>query len=76
MNQSQYETVVNAGSHLIAVDPKRATRLIKQGILIKPKEAVGWYNLGIALHEDRKISQWIDCLQKKHSNAKTHLQAR
>ena len=24
-------------------------------MLLKPKEAVGWYNLGIALHEDKNI---------------------
>ena len=64
MNQNQYETVVNSGSHLIADNPKRAIRLIKQGILLKPKEAVGWYNLGIALHEDKNISGSIACYKK------------
>ena len=64
MNRKEFEAIVNVGSRLIAVDPQRAIRIIKQGLLIQPKDAIGWYNLGIALHEAKKIKGSIASYKK------------
>ena len=48
-----------------------AQRLIGKGITLEPEQAIGWFNLGIGLHQQRKISGAIKayqhCLSLPHS---------
>ena len=48
-----------------------AQRLIAKGITLEPDEAIGWFNLGIGLHQQRKIRSAIrayqHCLALPHS---------
>ena len=44
---------------LLASDPPLAQRLIGKGIKLEPEQAIGWFNLGIGLHQQRKISAAI-----------------
>ena len=46
---------INKGASLIASDPVKAQELIKKGLEIWPEEPIGWYNLGLAYHENKKI---------------------
>ena len=47
---------INIGSELIDKNPIQAQRLISRGLLQYPEQAVGWFNLGIALHQQKKIA--------------------
>lgn len=55
---------VNRGATLLAADPRLAQRLIGQGLRGIPHEARGWYNLGIALHQQRRIDAAIRAYQQ------------
>lgn len=46
---------INRGSELIESNPALATRLINQGLRQLPQEGSGWFNLGLALHMNRRI---------------------
>ena len=62
---------MNHGGSLLASDPNLAQRLIGKGITLEPEQAIGWFNLGIGLHQQRKISAAIKaykhCLGLPHS---------
>ena len=62
---------MNHGGSLLASDPVLAQRLIGKGITLEPEQAIGWFNLGIGLHQQRKISAAIKaykhCLGLPHS---------
>ena len=62
---------MNHGGSLLASDPNLAQRLIGKGITLEPEQAIGWFNLGIGLHQQRKISAAIKaykhCLDLPHS---------
>ena len=45
----------------------RAQKLISEGLLQFPEEALGWYNLGIALHQQKKISGAIKAYRQSIS---------
>ena len=50
---------VNRGGELLAHDPRQAQRLIGHGLRGIPQEPVAWFNLGIALHQQRRIEAAI-----------------
>jgi hypothetical protein len=50
---------VNRGGELLGHDPRLAQRLIGQGLQGIPQEAIAWFNLGIALHQQRRIDAAI-----------------
>lgn len=50
---------VNRGSRKIRQNPRLAKEIIGKGLKINPYNGIGWYNLGIALHQDKKISAAI-----------------
>ena len=52
-------TWINHGGEQIADDPTLASRLIRKGLLLEPKAAVGWFNLGLSYHQERKIEASI-----------------
>ena len=54
---------INRGAEHIADDPALASRLIRQGLKLEPKEAIGWFNLGLAHHQARKIKASIRAYQ-------------
>jgi len=54
---------VNRGGALLAQDPRLAQRLISQGLRGIPEEPVAWFNLGIALHQQRRIDAAIRAYQ-------------
>ncbi|TCD58114.1 glycosyltransferase family 9 protein [Synechococcus sp. BS55D] len=62
---------MNQGGGLLATNPLLAQRLISKGLTLEPTQAVGWFNLGIGLHQQRKISEAIKayqhCLRLNHS---------
>ena len=62
---------MNHGGRLLATNPALAQRLIGKGITLEPEQAIGWFNLGIGLHQQRKISAAIraykHCLDLPHS---------
>ena len=70
---------VNHGGSLLANNPPLAKRLIGAGIKLDPDQAIAWFNLGIGLHQQRKISAAIKayelCLALPHS-ADTGIAAR
>lgn len=47
------------GGELLSSDPRLAQRLIGRGILGIPEEAVAYYNLGIGLHQQRRLDAAI-----------------
>ena len=47
---------MNRGSELLDPDPWLAKRLLAQGLQIEPNEAIAWFNLGIGLHQQCRIS--------------------
>lgn len=53
------DTWINRGAELVATDPALGQRLIAQGIRQVPEQGVAWFNLGLALHQQRKISAAI-----------------
>ena len=70
MNWSSHEWI-NEGGILLATNPALAQRLIGRGITLEPDQAIGWFNLGIGLHQQRKIRAAIKayqhCLALPHS---------
>lgn len=62
---------MNRGAELLDPDPRLAQRLISQGLQFEPKEAVGWFNLGIGLHQQRRIKAAVraykQCLALPHN---------
>ena len=70
---------MNQGGSLLATNPGLAQRLIGKGITLEPDEAIGFFNLGIGLHQQRKICAAIKayqhCLALPHS-ADTGIAAR
>jgi Flp pilus assembly protein TadD len=45
----------NRGGELLATHPRLAQRLLNRAICGLPTEAVAYYNLGIGLHQQRRI---------------------
>ena len=63
---------INEGGRLLATNPDLAQRLIGKGIKLDPNQAIGLFNLGISLHQQRKICAAIKaykcCLNLPHSS--------
>ena len=70
---------MNQGGSLLATNPALAQRRLGRGLTLDPEQAIGWFNLGIGLHQQRKISAAIkayqNCLTLPHS-ADTGIAAR
>jgi hypothetical protein len=49
------ETWINRGAELIASDPGMAQRMLAQGIRQMPDQGIAWFNLGLALHQRRRV---------------------
>ena len=64
---------MNRGSELLDRDPWLAKRLLGRGLQIDPGEAIAWFNLGIGLHQQRRISAAVrayrHCLALPHNKA-------
>ena len=62
---------MNQGSELLGADAWLAKRLLARGLKIEPTEATAWFNLGIGLHQQRRIDAAIrayrHCLKLPHS---------
>ena len=62
---------MNRGGELLDSDPKLAVRLLAKGLKIDPSEAIAWFNLGIGLHQQRRIASAVrayqQCLALPHS---------
>lgn len=62
---------MNRGGELLDPDPWLAKRLLGRGLQLEPKEATAWFNLGICLHQQRRISAAVrayrHCLELPHS---------
>ena len=54
---------MNRGAELLDPDPRLAQRLISRGLQLEPEEAVGWFNLGIGLHQQRRIEAAVRAYQ-------------
>ena len=63
---------MNRGSELLDSDPWLAKRLLAWGLQIDPGEAIAWFNLGIGLHQQGRISAAVrayhQCLALPHSH--------
>ena len=61
---------MNRGGELLDLDPRLAKRLLARGLQINPSEAIAWFNLGIGLHQERRIASAIrayrHCLALPH----------
>ena len=55
---------MNRGAELLDPDPRLAQRLLSQGLQLEPKEAIGWFNLGIGLHQQRHIEAAVRAYQQ------------
>ena len=70
---------MNRGAELLDPDPRLAQRLLSKGLQLEPKEAIGWFNLGIGLHQQRRIKAAVrsyqQCLALPH-NRETEQSAR
>ena len=70
---------MNSGAELLDPDPRLAQRLLSQGLRLDPSEAIGWFNLGIGLHQQRRIEAAVrayqHCLALPH-NRETEQSAR
>ena len=53
------ELLINLGAKLIRENPSKGEKLIKAGIRLNPTASIAWYNLGLTLHEQKKIEQAI-----------------
>ena len=66
---------MNRGAELLDPDPRLAQRLISRGLQLEPEEAVGWFNLGIGLHQQRRIEAAVrayqQCLSLLHNRNRT-----
>lgn len=51
--------LIDYGSSIIADNPQEAAKYIKAGLTLEPAASVGYFNLGIALHEQRRIHESI-----------------
>ena len=62
---------LNRGGELLDADPWLAKRLLARGLQIDPTEAIAWFNLGIGLHQQRRIAGAVrayrHCLDLPHS---------
>ena len=62
---------MNRGGELLDPDPWLAKRLLARGLQIEPGESIAWFNLGIGLHQQRRISAAVrayrHCLSLPHS---------
>lgn len=69
---------VNKGAQLLDKQPALAQKIISNGIQLDPQGAISWFNLGIGLHQQGKISAAIraykQCLALPH-NEQTKLAA-
>ena len=61
---------INQGGGMLATNPALAQRLIGKGLTLEPDVAIGWFNLGIGLHQQRKIPAAIKAY--KHCLALPH----
>ena len=70
---------INRGAELLDPNPHLAQRLLHQGLQLEPNEAIGWFNLGIGLHQQRRIKAAVrayqQCLALPH-NVETEQSAR
>ena len=70
---------VNRGGELLDPDPRLAQRLLARGLQIEPKASIAWFNLGISLHQQRRIAAAVrayrHCLALPH-NKETEQAAR
>lgn len=57
------EELITRGSQLIETDAKKAQELISKGIKRKPNLSIGWYNLGLAYHQQGRIPEAIRAYQ-------------
>ena len=55
---------MNRRAELLARDPCLAQRLLSKGLQLDPKEAIGWFNLGIGLHQQRRIPAAVRAYQQ------------
>jgi len=55
---------VNQGGSILSQDPRLAQRLIAQGLRCIPNEPIPWFNLGIALHQQRRIAAAIRAYER------------
>ena len=55
---------MNRGAELLDSDPRLAQRLLSKGLQFEPKEAIGWFNLGIGLHQKRRIEAAVRAYQQ------------
>ena len=69
------ETWINRGAELIATDPAVAQRMITQGIRRQPDQGVGWFNLGLALHQQRRIPAAIRAYRQALQGASPPVEA-
>ena len=64
-------TGLDQSGGLLATNPALAQRLIGKGIKLEPHEAISFFNLGIGLHQQRKIDAAVKayqhCLALPHS---------
>jgi len=66
---------INAGAALIAQDPRLAARLIRAGLRISPDQPLGWFNLGLALHQQKRIAEAIRAYRLSLEQPSGHEQA-
>ena len=62
---------MNRGSELLDPDPWLAKRLLSRGLQLEPNESIAWFNLGIGLHQQRRIAAAVrayrHCLALPHT---------
>lgn len=56
---------LSRGGELLDPDPWLAKRLMTRGLQLEPNESIAWFNLGISLHQQRRISAAVRAY--KHS---------
>ena len=54
---------INRGSSILASDPDLAQKFISHGLMLDPSISIGWFNLGIAKHQKRRIQAAIRTYQ-------------
>lgn len=63
---------LNAGSELIEREPKQARLWIRQGLLTHPVDPLGWFNLGLCLHQLGYIEQAIRAYRRSLERPSGH----
>lgn len=62
---------INRGAEQARHDPVLSQRLISRGLCEEPRIAEGWFNLGLALHQRRRINAairaYLHALQQPHA---------